>query len=185
VDILRILPTLRAVALLRCCGCRWSVDILRILPTLRVMAGQAQAAAAGQAQAAAAQAQAAADAEQQQQQQAGAAAGNLASEVSPFRAAMHGKLVRPIQYRHAQPWLQQLGRQLHAMLPSQAQLDAVRAGGATDNRLLALLSRNGFARLWPGVVSLVEILKVCGEGTAAYLSLCACENIWPAAETTL
>jgi transcription initiation factor TFIID subunit TAF12 len=164
------------------------VDILRILPTLRVMAGQAQA-AAGQAPAAAAAA-AAAGAEQQQQQQqqqqnANAAAASLSAEVSPFRPAMHGKLMRPIQYRHAQPWLQQLSRQLHGLLPSQAQLDAVRVGGATDNRLLALLSRNGFARLWPGVVSLVEILKVRGEGMAAYLSLCACENIWPAAETDL
>jgi hypothetical protein len=129
------------------------VDILRILPSLRRLAGQAQA-AAGQAPAAARV--------EQEQQQAGAAADSLAVEVSPFRPAMHGKVVRLIQYQHAQPWLQQLGRQLHSMLPSQAQLDAVRAGAGTNNRLLQLLSRSNFARLWPGVVSLVEIRQVRG-----------------------
>jgi hypothetical protein len=135
--------------------------MLRFLPMQLRMSAAGQA--AEQQQQVNTEDEQAQEANRQQATAAAAAAEDVfVEQVSPFRPAMHGKLIRRIHKRHAQHWLRAVRQQLRRLLPSQAEFDRVRAGGHTDNRLLQLLSRANFARLSPGVVSLSEVAKVSG-----------------------
>jgi hypothetical protein len=179
------------------------VDTLRFLPTQLRMSSQAQGQAAkGQQQQGTAAgdehmqdddmelgedmeedaaATAAAAAAAAAKRAAAAARDRVARRVSPFRREMQDKLIKRIHKKHAKPWLKAVLQKLRQLLPSQADLDRAAEGEATDNRLLALLSRGNFARLSPGVVTLGEIAKVSVWLTCTYAVLLqlstACNSI--------